>query len=73
MKLNLINSPLKADLELIEKELEKSIHSDIDLLQEASIQLLKAGGKRIRPISLFFSVRNLGPMIYIMLKTPLLR
>ncbi|KRG12510.1 heptaprenyl diphosphate synthase component II [Lederbergia galactosidilytica] len=50
MKLNLINSPLKADLELIEKELEKSIHSDIDLLQEASIQLLKAGGKRIRPI-----------------------
>ncbi|GIN70061.1 heptaprenyl diphosphate synthase component II [Bacillus sp. J14TS2] len=50
MKINLINSPLKTDLELIETELEASIHSDIDLLQQASIQLLKAGGKRIRPI-----------------------
>lgn len=49
MKLNLRNSPLKADLELIERELEKSIQSEMGLLQEASIQLLKAGGKRIRP------------------------
>lgn len=50
MKLKLLNSPLKADFELIEKELEKSLQSDIDLLQQASLQLLKAGGKRVRPV-----------------------
>ncbi|MCJ7839459.1 heptaprenyl diphosphate synthase component II [Lederbergia sp. NSJ-179] len=50
MKLNLLNSPLKADLEIIENGLENSIDSEVDLLQKASFQLLKAGGKRIRPV-----------------------
>lgn len=50
MKLNIHNSPLKADLNYIEKELEKSLKSEIELLEEASFQLIKAGGKRIRPV-----------------------
>lgn len=55
MKLSIMSSYLKNDFALIEKELESAIYSDLELLQEASFQLLKAGGKRIRPIFVLLS------------------
>lgn len=50
MKLLDIYSRKKADLQMIERELEHTIRSDHKLLNEASLHLLKAGGKRIRPV-----------------------
>jgi heptaprenyl diphosphate synthase len=50
MKLIDIYSRLKKDMAYIEKELEKTVHSDHNLLRETSLHLLKAGGKRMRPI-----------------------
>ncbi|ANB61337.1 heptaprenyl diphosphate synthase component II [Anoxybacteroides amylolyticum] len=41
---------LHADLQLVEKELEAAIQSDYSLLSTASLHLLQAGGKRIRPV-----------------------
>ncbi len=50
MKLKLLYSDLKPELELIEKELEQAVDSESLLLNEASLHLLQAGGKRIRPV-----------------------
>lgn len=41
---------LKDDLAVIERELYRSIESEYPLMQETSSHLLKAGGKRIRPV-----------------------
>lgn len=41
---------LNSDINTIEKELEKSIQSESSLLQQTSLHLLQAGGKRIRPV-----------------------
>jgi heptaprenyl diphosphate synthase len=41
---------MKGDLNQIEQELERSVSDDHLLLGEASLHLLKAGGKRIRPV-----------------------
>ena len=57
MKLSMLYSNFKTDFNLIEKELEQAIHSDTELLQSASIQLLKAGGKRIRPVFVLLSAK----------------
>lgn len=40
----------RKDLAYIEKELERSVESSSPVVQQASVHLLKAGGKRIRPI-----------------------
>jgi heptaprenyl diphosphate synthase len=50
MKLVDIYARMKQDIEYIEKELERSVHSDYAVLKETSLHLLKAGGKRIRPV-----------------------
>lgn len=50
MKILDIYARTKKDMNYIEKELEKSVHSDHVLLKETSLHLLKAGGKRLRPI-----------------------
>jgi heptaprenyl diphosphate synthase len=50
MKLKAMYSFLNTDLNIVEKELEASIQSDYPLLSEASLHLLQAGGKRIRPV-----------------------
>lgn len=57
MKLTMLYSNLKADFDVIEKELENAIQSDTELLQSASVQLLKAGGKRIRPVFVLLSAK----------------
>jgi heptaprenyl diphosphate synthase len=50
MKLKAMYSFLNTDLNIVEKELETAIHSNYPLLSEASLHLLQAGGKRIRPV-----------------------
>lgn len=50
MKMKLLYTYLNSDLTLIEKELEETIQAESQLLRQASLHLLKAGGKRIRPV-----------------------
>lgn len=50
MKMKMLYTYLNADISLIEKELEETINADSQLLRQASLHLLKAGGKRIRPV-----------------------
>ncbi|MBD2845164.1 polyprenyl synthetase family protein [Paenibacillus sp. IB182496] len=50
MKLMDLYAKMKSDLNTIERELERRVTSDHALLSEASVHLLKAGGKRIRPV-----------------------
>ncbi len=50
MKLLDIYLSLKGDIRHIEDELDRSIRSDHALLNKTSLHLLKAGGKRIRPV-----------------------
>lgn len=57
MKLQMMYSFMKADIDLIEKELHKAIASDSDLIQKASLNLIEAGGKRLRPIFVLLSAK----------------
>lgn len=50
MKLTDIYSRKKKDIDYIEKRLEATIQTDHAMLYEASMHLLRAGGKRIRPV-----------------------
>lgn len=50
MKLLDLYAKMKGDLNQIEQELERSVSDEHALLSEASLHLLKAGGKRIRPV-----------------------
>ncbi|WP_026689482.1 heptaprenyl diphosphate synthase component II [Alteribacter aurantiacus] len=50
MKLTEIYWHLRNDISVIEKELEQNIGAKHPILKEASTNLLKAGGKRIRPV-----------------------
>ncbi|MEK5476701.1 MULTISPECIES: polyprenyl synthetase family protein [Paenibacillus] len=50
MKLMDIFGTLKRDMDFIERQLYRSIEGDDELLSETSLHLLKAGGKRLRPI-----------------------
>jgi heptaprenyl diphosphate synthase len=50
MKIIDIYARFKKDLQSIEKELEKNVDTDHILLKETSLHLLKAGGKRLRPV-----------------------
>lgn len=55
MKLFDIYARLKNDIQYIEQELERFVKSDHHLLNETSLHLLKAGGKRIRPVFVLLS------------------
>lgn len=57
MKLKLLYADLKSDIEIIEKELEKALNSSSHLLNDASVHLLQAGGKRIRPVFVLLSAK----------------
>ncbi|MDQ0271081.1 heptaprenyl diphosphate synthase component II [Cytobacillus purgationiresistens] len=50
MKLKMMYSFLNSDLNVIEKALEETIQAESPLLQKASLHLLQAGGKRLRPV-----------------------
>ncbi|WP_018922237.1 heptaprenyl diphosphate synthase component II [Salsuginibacillus kocurii] len=50
MKLADLYLYLQSDIQKIEKELERSVQADHPVLRDASVNLLKAGGKRIRPV-----------------------
>ncbi|WP_085523547.1 heptaprenyl diphosphate synthase component II [Tuberibacillus sp. Marseille-P3662] len=55
MSLSAIYRQLKKDLNNIETELEAAVTAKHPILQQASLQLLKAGGKRIRPVFVLLS------------------
>ncbi len=55
MKLKMMYSFLKTDIEQIERELEVAVKSNSVLLNDASLHLLQAGGKRIRPVFVLLS------------------
>lgn len=50
MKLAMTYAYLKQDLDKIEKEINQTIHARHPVLRDASLQLLQAGGKRLRPV-----------------------
>lgn len=55
MKLKTLYSFLDIDLDVIEKELENTVHSEHPLIRQAYLHLLQAGGKRIRPVFVLLS------------------
>ncbi|WP_091657830.1 heptaprenyl diphosphate synthase component II [Alteribacillus iranensis] len=55
MKLADVYMLMKTDMIKIEKEIERSVKADHPILKEASLHLLQAGGKRIRPIFVMLS------------------
>ena len=57
MKLKLLYADMKSDIDIIEKELELTLNSSSQLLNEASVHLLQAGGKRIRPVFVLLSAK----------------
>ena len=57
MKLKLLYADLKSDIETIENELESTLNSSSDLIQEASLRLLQAGGKRLRPVFVLLAAK----------------
>ncbi|WP_280768226.1 heptaprenyl diphosphate synthase component II [Salipaludibacillus daqingensis] len=57
MKLTDIYWHLRSDILKIEKEIENNIDANHPILQEASSHLLKAGGKRIRPVFVLLSAQ----------------
>ncbi len=57
MNIKLIYSLMKADINVIEKELQRAVDSSSPVLKKASIHLLKAGGKRIRPVMLLLGAK----------------
>lgn len=55
MKLRTLYDPLKKDLQQIEDALTDSIDAEHPIFQKSSLQLIKAGGKRIRPVFVLLS------------------
>ncbi|MFC4302789.1 polyprenyl synthetase family protein [Cohnella boryungensis] len=50
MKLMQLYASMKSDLQAIEDEMAATVTSDLPILSETSLHLLKAGGKRMRPV-----------------------
>lgn len=57
MKLKMMYSFLNSDINIIEKSLEETVKGESPLLQEASLHLLQAGGKRIRPVFVLLAAK----------------
>ncbi|KIL34834.1 heptaprenyl diphosphate synthase [Cohnella kolymensis] len=55
MKLMQLYAAMKSDLQAIEDDMAAAITSELPLLSEASLHLLKAGGKRLRPVFVLLS------------------
>ncbi len=50
-------NPIARELEMVENNLSQNINSDVDVLNQASMHLVKAGGKRIRPAFVLLAAR----------------
>ncbi|MEK4147532.1 heptaprenyl diphosphate synthase component II [Robertmurraya sp. FSL W8-0741] len=57
MKLKMVYSFLSSDINIIENSLEETVKGESSLLQEASLHLLQAGGKRIRPVFVLLAAK----------------
>jgi heptaprenyl diphosphate synthase len=57
MKFKMMYSFLNSDLDIIEKALEEAVYADTALLRQASLHLLQAGGKRIRPLFVLLAAK----------------
>lgn len=57
MKLTDIYWQMRSDIAKIEKELEATIEAKHPVLKKASVHLLKAGGKRIRPVFVLLAAK----------------
>lgn len=55
MKMMQLYAALKPDLQAIEERMAVTVTSDLPMLSETSLHLLKAGGKRLRPIIVLLS------------------
>lgn len=55
MKMMQLYAALKPDLQAIEDRMAATVTSDLPMLSETSLHLLKAGGKRLRPIIVLLS------------------
>lgn len=55
MKLMQLYASMKSDLQAIEDQMALTVTSDLPILSETSLHLLKAGGKRIRPVFVLLS------------------
>lgn len=57
LKLKALYADLKPELDIVETELAQVVHSDSTLLTDASLHLLQAGGKRIRPVFVLLAAK----------------
>ncbi|NSL52297.1 heptaprenyl diphosphate synthase component II [Calidifontibacillus erzurumensis] len=57
MKLKKLYTFINSELDLIEKALKEAMQADNPVLKEASMHLLQAGGKRIRPVFVLLSAK----------------
>ncbi|KAA9026127.1 heptaprenyl diphosphate synthase component II [Niallia endozanthoxylica] len=57
MKFKMMYSFLNSDIDIVEEALEEAVYADSALLQEASLHLLQAGGKRIRPLFVLLAAK----------------
>jgi heptaprenyl diphosphate synthase len=55
MKLIQLYASMKTDLQAIEDQMAQTVTSKLPILSETSLHLLKAGGKRIRPVFVLLS------------------
>lgn len=53
----MVYSFLSSDINIIENSLEETVKGESPLLQEASLHLLQAGGKRIRPVFVLLAAK----------------
>ena len=52
-----IFNPVRRELEMVEGNLNQNIDSGVDVLNQASMHLAKAGGKRLRPAFALLAAR----------------
>lgn len=55
MKMMQLYAAMKSDLQAIEDRMAATVTSDLPMLSETSLHLLKAGGKRLRPVFVLLS------------------
>jgi heptaprenyl diphosphate synthase len=69
MKLIDLYAKMRKDIQIIEKEIERSIDVEHSVLRDASLHLFKAGGKRLRPVFVLLSAKfgtyNLDTVKYV--------